>query len=221
LIGSANECEHQAAEGLRDRGADAQLRGSLQPRALLAFSRDYPNINISVQDVVAENVVTMVREGCAELGVSFAPPRGELIFQPLFLDRIVAMLPRDHALAHRRTLRWSGLQGRAFIALAHPSGIREQVEQFVREQQLDMPVRLESHQLATIGRMVAAGLGLSVVPAMCTGPMQEMGNACRKLGGPSIAREVGILTRRGQPLSAAAAAMRAVLLSQFAARTAP
>ena len=189
---------------------------SLLPQVLLDFHRSYPNINISVQDVVAENVVAMVREGRAELGVSFAPhAAGELQFEPLFLDRFVAVLPRRHELLGQRSLRWRQLQPYAFIALAPPSGIREQIEQFLREQSLNLPVRMESHQLATIGRMVAAGLGLSVVPALCTGPMEEMGNACRRLSGPNIARAVGILTRRRQPLSAAAAAMRAALLTRF------
>ena len=151
---------------------------SLLPEVLLAFHRQYPNINISVQDVVAENVVATVREGRAELGVSFAPHApGELQFEALFLDRFVAVL--------------------------------------LREQSLQLPVRMESHQLATIGRMVAAGLGLSVVPALCTGPMEEMGNVCRRLSGPNISRAVGILTRRHHPLFAAAAAMRSALLTRF------
>ena len=189
---------------------------SLLPEVLLAFHRQYPNINISVQDVVAENVVAMVREGRAELGVSFAPHApGELQFEALFLDRFVAVLPREHELLRQRSLRWRQLQPYPFIALQQPSAIREQIEQFLREQSLQLPVRMESHQLATIGRMVAAGLGLSVVPALCTGPMEEMGNVCRRLSGPNISRAVGILTRRHHPLSAAAAAMRSALLTRF------
>lgn len=192
---------------------------SLLPGVLLAFHRQYPNINISVQDVVAENVVAMVREGRAELGVSFAPPAtGELLFEPLFVDHFVAVLPRGHELLRQRSLRWHQLQPYPFIALQHPSSIREQIEQFLDDESLRLPVRMESHQLATIGRMVAAGLGLSVVPALCTGPMEEMGNVCRHLSGPNIARAVGILTRRRHPLSAAAEAMRASLLARFPPR---
>ena len=54
-----------------------------------------------------------------------------------------------------------------------------------------------------------------MVPALCTGPMEEMGNVCRRLSGPNISRAVGILTRRHHPLSAAAAAMRSALLTRF------
>jgi len=185
---------------------------SLLPDMLLAFHQRYPSIKVSVQDVVAENVVALVREGRAELGLSFEPDAsGELDFQPLFRDHFVAVLPPQHALLALPSLRWKDLQHYPFIALQQPSSIREQIEAFAQAQALQLTVLMESHQLATIGRMVSAGLGLSVVPALCSGPMQEMGNVCRALDGANIARDVGILTRRGYPLSAAAAAMQELI----------
>ena len=55
----------------------------------------------------------------------------------------------------------------------------------------------------------------TAMPGLRTGPMEEMGNVCRRLSGPNISRAVGILTRRHHPLSAAAAAMRSALLTRF------
>jgi LysR family transcriptional regulator, carnitine catabolism transcriptional activator len=191
---------------------------SLLPEMLLAFHRLYPAIKVSVQDVVAESVVAMVREGRAELGLSFDPGNsGDLHFQPLFHDHFVAVLPPQHALLAMSSLRWKNLEPYPFIALQQPSSIREQIDEFARAEALQISVLMESHQLATIGRMVSAGLGLSVVPALCSGPMQEMGNVCRTLDGANIARDVGILTRRGYPLSAAAAALQKMITAKEAA----
>ncbi len=115
--------------------------GNQLPLVLLQYRHRYPNVNITVQDVIAESVVAMVRNG---------------------------------------------------------------------------PVELEAHQLATIGRMVATGLGVSAVPALCAAQMEEMGAVCRPLVEPSISsRRVGLLTRQRYPLSAATEAMVVLLKESY------
>ena len=55
--------------------------------------------------------------------------------------------------------------------------------------------------------MVAAGVGVALVPALCGKQMQSLGAVCRPISGPSIERQVGIFTRRRHALSAPAQAM--------------
>ena len=69
----------------------------------------------------------------------------------------------------------------------------------------------ESHQLATVGRMVASGLGVSAVPALCAEQMRELGAHCITLGEPVVERAIGILTKPGHELSAAAQALFDIL----------
>jgi len=70
-----------------------------------------------------------------------------------------------------------------------------------------LPVQFESHQLATVGRMVASGLGVSAVPALCRAQMLELGARCVALSDPVIEKPVGILTKPGHELSVAAQAI--------------
>jgi LysR family carnitine catabolism transcriptional activator len=72
-------------------------------------------------------------------------------------------------------------------------------------------VAYDAHQLATVGRMVAAGLGVSAVPSLCRQQMEEMGAVCVPLQDPTIGREVGILVKKGHELSVAAQALVDVL----------
>jgi len=72
-------------------------------------------------------------------------------------------------------------------------------------------VEFESHQLATVGRMVASGLGVSAVPALCAGQMQELGARCLTLRDPVVERAIGVLTQTGVELSAAAQALFDIL----------
>jgi len=72
---------------------------------------------------------------------------------------------------------------------------------------LSLTPAFESHQLVSVGRMVCEGLGLSVVPSTSRLQMQEMGLHCRAISSPTIAHQLGIITRRQQELSTAAGAM--------------
>ena len=154
----------------------------------------------------------MVRQGRCELGISFDPSESEdLLFEPLFQDQLVAVLPDDHPLLESQEVNWRALLAYDFIALQRPSTIRLRIEQELEECGIPLAVEFETHQLATTGRMVATGLGVSAVPSLCIQQMQELGAHCRSLKQPEIIRQVGVVTRRRYPLSMAAQGMVQVL----------
>jgi len=182
------------------------------PQAICRYRESYPQINVTVHDVLAEAVVEMVRQGRCELGISFEPAESEdLLFEPLFQDELVAVLPEGHPLLGQTQVDWQALLHSDFMALQRPSSIRLRIEQQLEEAGIPLVVEFETHQLATIGRMVATGLGVSAVPALCIRQMAELGAHCRALHKPEITRQVGIVTRRRYPLSMAAQGMVQVL----------
>lgn len=182
---------------------------NLLPQILANFHREYPAINVTVHDVIAENVVEMVREGRSELGVTFDPGDApDLHFHPLFKDRFIAILPTGHALLEKKRLHWSDLLVYPHLSLQRPAGTRALIEQALAQRGLVLTPAFESHQLVSIGRMVSEGLGLSVVPSTSRRQMKEMGLQCRAIAAPVINHRVGLITRRQQPLSVAAQAMR-------------
>jgi LysR family carnitine catabolism transcriptional activator len=187
------------------------------PPILRRYHDSYPDISVSVDDVIAENVVDLVRSGKAEIGVAFAPvDTGEdLEIKPLFTDRFVAALPPQHPLADQKTVSWSALVKSPLLLLQRPSSIRELIEKTLAANDIAMTVGFEAHQLVTLGRMVACGLGVSVVPTLSRDQMESLGVVCRTLTRPAIAREVSVVTRRRYPLSAAAQAMLDVIDDYF------
>ncbi|SIT04470.1 LysR family transcriptional regulator, carnitine catabolism transcriptional activator [Neptunomonas antarctica] len=186
------------------------------PLALRDFRNKYPQINMMVHDVIAEDVVDMVRSGRVEVGVSFDPGDTEdLLFNPLFDDRFIAVLPEKHPLINQEVIQWQQLLQYDFIILQRPSSVRLLVDQMLEQEGLALSPQFETHQLATIGRMVATGLGVSVVPSLCFGQMTELGAVCRPLEAPVITRQVGVITRRRYPLSTAAKELVDVLLTTY------
>ncbi|WP_338473663.1 LysR substrate-binding domain-containing protein [Pseudomonas sp. MS646] len=182
--------------------------GNLLPPILKTFRARYPNVNVTVNDVINEQVLEMVRDRHVELGVAFEPLQGSsLAFTPLYLDRFVAVVPQDSALAQRRDVDWKTLLEQPFITLQRPSTVRVMLEEHLQARGMKLPVEFESHQLATVGRMVASGLGVSAVPALCVGQMHELGARCITLSDPVVERAIGVLTKPGHELSAAAQAL--------------
>ncbi|WP_407290740.1 LysR family transcriptional regulator [Stutzerimonas zhaodongensis] len=182
--------------------------GNLLPAVLRAFADQYPSISVTVHDVINEQVMEMVRDRQVELGIAFEPePSMPLTFTPLYSDRFVAVIPAGSPLAGLPEITWHALLEQPFITLQRPSTVRFMLEDHLRQRGVSLPVQFESHQLATVGRMVASGLGVSAVPALCRDQMLELGARCVALSDPVIEKPVGILTKPGHELSVAAQAI--------------
>lgn len=182
--------------------------GNLLPGVIRTFSDQYPSISVTVHDVINEQVMEMVRDRQVELGIAFEPePSMPLTFTPLYTDRFVAVVPADSSLTSQAEVTWSALLNYPFVTLQRPSTVRFMLEDHLRQRGWSLPVQFESHQLATVGRMVASGLGVSAVPALCREQMVELGARCIALGDPVIEKPVGILTKAGHELSVAAQVM--------------
>ncbi|MCY1430427.1 HTH-type transcriptional regulator GltC [compost metagenome] len=186
--------------------------GNLLPEVLMNFRRRYPKVNVAVHDVINEQVLEMVRNRRVELGIAFEPDNLDgLDFAPFYTDRFVAVLPEDSVLAKQTQVSWEELLRENFIALQRPSVVRLLLEQSLAARHGKLPVAFESHQLVTVGRMVAEGLGVSAVPRLCLKQMEELGARCVALHEPRIERQVGLITLAGHSLSSAAQALSDVL----------
>ncbi len=187
--------------------------GNLLPRALALFVARYPRIDVAVHDVINEEVLEMVGGGRVELGIAFEPYNVDgLNFAPFYDDRFVAVVRADSELSSHAALGWRELSRQRFITLQRPSAVRMLLEHAFREAGRELVVAFECHQLATVGRMVAQGLGISVVPGFCVQQMRELGAHCVPLEHPRIERRIGLFTRRELQLSSASQALRDVLL---------
>ena len=186
------------------------------PEALAPFQQAYPDINISVEDVVMESVIDAVREGQVDLGITFEPDQLDGVdFTPLFTDQWIALVHKDSPLATEKTLSWPSLMQEPFIAMNRGSWSRATTESAMKRAGVSPPRLLEANQLATIGRMVSVGLGCAVVPELCRQQMESMGVVCRPMDQHAIERQVGIFTRKRHALSQAAQALHEQLQQHF------
>ena len=185
------------AKGKLEVAAMPTYASNILPPILGKFHQCYPDINITVHDVIAEDVVEMVREGRCELGITFAPIEApDLTFEMLYIDKFIAILPNKHPLLEHTTLTWKALLNFPHISLQRPAGKRLLIDKALENEALSLSPSCETQQLVSVGKLVKAGLGVSVVPSTSQAQMINMGLQYREIEGPKISHQVGIITKR-------------------------
>lgn len=184
------------------------------PDDVAAFVDRHPGIRISLDERMSPAIVRGLREGSADVGVLWdhLNDMAGLQVLPYRQDHLVVVMAPGHALARRPALRLADTLDQASISVA-PGG---QMDQLLRRQAALLG-RLPAHrmQVSSIDaacRLVAAGLGLAILPLEAAAPQAGAGRlAFVPLGEPWAVRRFVLVTRGPPLLSAAAAALVAHL----------
>jgi DNA-binding transcriptional LysR family regulator len=175
------------------------------PRAISAFHRRYPRIQVKVLDVSANEVNSAVTLGEADFGVSFSGNLApEVEFECLLQERYLVACRRDHPLATRESVSWEEMYQHDYISLDKTSGNRLVLDQALWRVHPQRPSICETRHVTTMLGMVEAGLGVAAVPsiALPTGAHPILAGV--PLIAPEVVRNVGLLKRRGRTLTPAA-----------------
>lgn len=190
------------------------LAAGFLPTVLADYRQQYPNVAISVHDVLANQVDDLVSERRADIGFSVCPAVSDTIhFEPLIDDHFVAVCPLGHPLLKSKEVPWAELLKFPIIAVSRLSSTRQAMESVVRELGLSMDLMCEVSQIGTAGRMVAAGLGVAALPSLSFRQISAVGLDWRPLVDPYVPRALGIITPTRHSLSSAATAMLEVVRS--------
>lgn len=173
------------------------------PRVLAEFCRRHPGTLVRVFDNSASEIADRVQKGEAELGLTILTTnRWDLELKPLVKEPYVVVCPAGHALARRRNVRWVDIEGEPLIRIATQTGNRILIDDALGAASERLRWSCEVQHVATAVSLVAAGVGLTVVPRGAVGVVRAQNLASVPLRQPSVVRTLGLLTRRGVPLSA-------------------
>lgn len=145
------------------------------PRAIRAFRDRYPEVRISLTE---SNTVSLLR-GLRENLVDVAFVRPPYLLDPEFeaervLDEpMLIALPPDHPLSRKRSVAIAALADQDFVLYPRPigAGLYDAIQSACQRAGFSPRVIQEAPQMASIVSLVAAGVGISIVPAA----MRHMG----------------------------------------------
>ncbi|WP_288128908.1 LysR family transcriptional regulator [Microbulbifer sp.] len=182
------------------------------PPLLAEFHHRHPQVDLALEDIVMEQVIQAVRNGRAEIGLTFRPDDlAGLEFTPLEKGEFHAVLPSDHPLAKRRQLQWADLATQPFVAMNHGSAVRRWTDQAFADSGGEVRLLCEAYQLSTIGQLVKVGMGVSAMPSLCAPQMEEFGLRSIPLTAPAVTPQLGVIFRSLGGLSAPAQAFLKLL----------
>jgi DNA-binding transcriptional LysR family regulator len=191
------------------------------PEDIGRFLEQYPGLTVSLDERTSPDIVRALREGTADLGVlwDFADLSGLQVL-PYRNDHLcVAMSPR-HALARRASLTYAQTLDQVSVGVA-PGGLMDQL----LRRQAALLGRIPNHriQVSSIDaacRIVAAGLGLAVLPREVAVPHAGAGRLALVTLKEAWARRSFVVVTRPQPLQSASARLLAQFLREAAAESA-
>ena len=143
-----------------------------------------------------------MRAGDAEFGITIMAARHyDLDISPIHQEPFVAVCLASHPLATAKAVTWSDLRDETLIKIGEQTGNNLLIAGGLGGRYADMRWKYEVHRVATAVGMVLGGLGITVVPRLAFQAARGQDLVAVPLRAPSIARTIGIVTRRGHTLS--------------------
>lgn len=141
------------------------------PRLAHEARRRLPEVDLVLHgEVLSPQLRRELHDGTLDLAVLRPGPDDEalgLVVEPLRTEPLVALLPAGHRSAHEPALALASLAGEPFVV--HPSGARSSIHERVLEAcdraGFRPPELHEVAETATLAVMVAAGVGVALVPS--------------------------------------------------------
>lgn len=135
------------------------------PEDLGAFARQHPQVKIDLEEHLSPEVLRAVQEGAADLGIANGAVGGAgLQALPYRQDRLVLVVPTDHALAGQGPLPFEATLAHDHVALQPNSSVHLAMHQAASRLGQPIRVRIRVAGLDAMCRMIANGLGVGVMP---------------------------------------------------------
>jgi LysR family hydrogen peroxide-inducible transcriptional activator len=183
------------------------------PLVLPVFQSRYPDIEIVLVEETTSNLEALTSSGQTDICLLSLPiDHSALIYQTLIEEEICLAVPPQHHLTianskNKATIHMSMLKDEPFILLKKGQGFRQITIDLCKEAGFEPRIVFESSNIETVQSLVAAGMGIALVPRMVT---RDRGIASApayfSLADPTPTRTLVIAYRKGRYLSKAAEA---------------
>jgi DNA-binding transcriptional LysR family regulator len=181
-------------------------------QALGDLRRRHPGVTAALLEAQNPDLLAMVLDGQVEFSVcAQVPAPSELVFDALFTEELVVVVPADHPLSGKPRQGWKKLTRVPLILMSHHSSTRRTIAEALLKTGLPDKPAYEVASLQTAIGMVRADMGAAIMPLTALLGMNLDGLATCRLTGPVPTRRIAICHRRDRVVSAAALEVIALL----------
>lgn len=187
------------------------------PEDLGDFLRENPRVRVSLEEQPSPVIIQAVAAGQVEIGVVAAEQSlSGLETRPYRRDRLVLVVPAGHPLAGRAAVDFAEVLDQPFVCLHAGSAIHTFMMNAAAQLGRSLDVRIQVRSFNAVCRMVAAGVGIGMVPNSSI-PRADFENAAVyslktvKINDAWAPRDLQLCVRSRANLSPAAAALFDIL----------
>ena len=190
-------------------GAIPTIAPYILPELVGKFQKHYPEVSLEIVEDVTDGITRRVEAG--ELDVALASTSQQsptLRRESLGNEPLLALVPEGHPLAKKTLVELDDLKSQRFLLLHEMHCLSQQVHHLLDSRRLRPEIALAGSQLGTIANMVAAEIGVSIVPQMMVKHRATSGCVSLPFAPPVPERELNLLYNPLRFQSKAAAAFR-------------
>jgi DNA-binding transcriptional LysR family regulator len=189
------------------------------PQIVQQYAALHPNNRIRILDHASSAVAAAVLRREAEFGINMQGALDpELTAVPLLKDRFVLVCRARHPLAASPRLAWKQLEPHVLILAGQESGNRPLLDLALESRAVRLRAFYEVQRSSTAVGLVAAGVGVAVVPELAVQKGAYPMLRVVPLVDPVVSRTLVLLSRTKAQLTPAAQALYDLILRQATGR---
>ncbi|WP_316741632.1 LysR family transcriptional regulator [Streptomyces sp. MK7] len=138
----------------------------LVPRLVTGFREAFPQVRFELHQHGENGLVQHLLDATADMAITSGDPGHPLItWRRLLVEPLWLAVPTGHRLAGRPRVRLAEVAEEPFILLKPGYGLRSVTESLCRQAGFTPVVGFEGEEVHTLRGLVAAGLGVSLIPS--------------------------------------------------------
>lgn len=168
------------------------------------FHRRYPGIQLELNESGAKELEEELRRGGIEMAASLIPPPDDFEWKELMEEPLMALMPESHPLANRESVKLEELAPYPFILFETGFALNVLITSAFRKRRLELKEAARSAHSDFIVALVAAGLGIAILPRLVIGSQLTAGVKSVRIDEPDLTWHIAVIWRKDAALSPAA-----------------
>lgn len=208
---------HDPESGEIRLGFPHSLGIHLMPEVVSGFRKKHPNVKFRLKQGNFASIIKDIVSG--EMDLAFISPfpeaHDEVTGDILLTEELSAILPPNHPLAGEESIKLEQLKNEMFVVFSNGYSLRPIVLDACQKAGFEPKISFESEETDTIRGLVAAGMGVSLLPDMALFQTKQLQPARVRISDPKVLRQIGLIRRSDDKLSPVASVFYKFLIEYF------
>lgn len=170
---------------------------TLLPMFLKTFSNHYPKVQLKIEELNTDEIITQINEGYLDAAIAATPlEQNKIKERPLYYEPFVGYIPENHRLAGKEKLEPSDLDLNDILLLEDGHCFRDGIINLCKASKTSTTEKfqLESGSFETLIKLSDEGMGMTLLPYLHTLDVApDQVKNLKYFKDPSPAREISLI----------------------------